>query len=129
MRERLRKKKRVSGYVLGRAREWNLGNKMRKFGYVVFRMPQSKGGLSDSKVKPVDLVAMRDDDMKPFLIQVSKYLRDITREEIDELVRISKKAGAEPLLAYIHNGDSKRRTWHFQNAETGASVSILPPSR
>lgn len=123
----MRKKKRKSGYVLGRAREWNLGNKMRKFGYVVFRMPQSKGGLADSKVKPVDLIAMRDSDMKPFLIQVSKYLEDITKEEIDELVRISRKAGAKPLLAYVHNGDSTRREWHFQNAETGAAISILPP--
>ena len=118
------RRRRSSGYVLGRAREWNLGNKLRGLGYIVFRMPQSKGGLPTSKIKPVDLIAMSDKGAKPILIQVSKNFRDITKDEIDELVKISEKAGADPLLAYVTKSEGNRSRWQFREAKTMDIVEI-----
>ena len=112
------KRKGTSGYVLGRAREWNLGNKLRKKDFLIFRMPQSKGGLPQSKVKPIDLIAMKSELKRPIFIQVSKRLRDITQEEIDELMKVSEIAGADPILAYVKDKEKERSKWRFKDPKT-----------
>ena len=112
------KRKGTSGYVLVRAREWNLGNKLRKKDFLIFRMPQSKGGLPQSKVKPIDLIAMKSELKRPIFIQVSKRLRDITQEEIDELMKVSEIAGADPILAYVKDKEKERSKWRFKDPKT-----------
>ena len=109
--------KKTSGYVLGRSREWNLGNKLRKLGYIIFRSPQSKGGLPNVKVKPVDLIALKS-GKKAIFIQASKYYSHITDAEKSELIHISNLAGAIPILAYTLETYNDKQRWRFKDART-----------
>ena len=115
--------KKTSGYVLGRSREWNLGNKLRKFGYIIFRSPQSKGGLPNVKVKPVDLIALKS-GKKTLFIQASKYYSHISDVEKFELVHISKLAGAIPILAYTLENYKDKQRWRFKDARTLKEVQF-----
>jgi len=92
------------GYKEGRARENYLKRKLIDNGWLVLRATGSAGGLPSSKVKPIDLIAMKSG--KILLIQVSKRKSDITKEEINELKRLAKIAGAEAVIAY-RSGRSK----------------------
>jgi len=86
------------GYKEGRARENYIKRKLIDNGWLVLRATGSAGGLPSSRVKPIDLIAMKNGRI--LLIQVSKRKSDITEEEIDELKRLAKIAGAEAVIAY-----------------------------
>jgi Holliday junction resolvase len=102
------------GYKEGRDRENYVKSKLVKEGWLAFRMTGSAGGVASSKVKPIDIIAVRrkknddnsnsndgDDGSEVMFIQVSKRKRDITDEEIRELKRLADMVGAKAVIAYV----------------------------
>ncbi|MEM1525134.1 MAG: hypothetical protein QW372_01900 [Nitrososphaerales archaeon] len=90
--------KRVSGYKLGRAREHSLRYKLIREGWFCIRCQGSAGGMPQSKIKPIDLIAIKKNVV--WFIQVSKNLNNISKKESYELGRLAKKYGAKPIIAY-----------------------------
>lgn len=105
------KRRKVSGYVRGRGRELGFVYKLWGLGYYAQRSFRSAGGQPGAEVKPVDVIASKQSEIsctkcgnkiqipKLLFIQISKYYRDISKEEKVELLRLAKIAGAKPLLA------------------------------
>jgi Holliday junction resolvase len=87
-----------ANYVLGRAREHSFRYKLIKEGWFCIRCQGSAGGSPNSKVRPIDLIAIRSGVV--WFIQVSKRLRDISHREIDELTTLARRYGATPVIAY-----------------------------
>jgi Holliday junction resolvase len=105
----------TGGYVLGRRREHAVKRNLLLRGWVVFRSFRSAGGLPQSTVKPVDLVALKS-GYKPLLIQVSKHRYAISQDELVELKKICVMCGAVPVLVYKKK---KVRGFVFEDANTG----------
>jgi Holliday junction resolvase len=108
------------GYKEGRDRENYVKSKLVKGGWLAFRMTGSAGGVASSKVKPIDIIAVRrkDDDnsnsndgdgSEVMFIQVSKRKRDITEEEIKELKRLADMVGARAVIAYTRKDKNNRK--------------------
>jgi Holliday junction resolvase len=79
-------------------------------------MTGSAGGLSYSKVKPIDIIAIRrkdDDSSEVLFIQVSKRKRDITDEEVKELKRLADMVGAKAVIAYTRKDKNNRKITRY----------------
>ena len=93
----------MKGYVQGRQRENTIKQLFWTYGYTCFRPAASAGGDPKSDVKPVDLIALKQD--KPtLLVQASKRPRDVTNAELEELKRLAAKAGATACTVTLQDG-------------------------
>jgi Holliday junction resolvase len=98
------------GYKEGRDRENYVKSKLIKEGWLAFRMTGSAGGVASSRVKPIDIIAVRRTAtgyVEVLFIQVSKRKRDITDEEIRELKRLADMVGAKAVIAYVQKVKGK----------------------
>ena len=113
-----------NSYILGRSREHNLLNKLRKNDWFAIRGSGSKAGMvivNEKKYFPIDLISIKKKNKKTIVwfIQVSKYFTDIDDIEKKYLARWAKKVGAKAILAWTHEKrskfDPKRGKWQFYN--------------
>lgn len=86
----------MSSYSIGAGFEYRYKVKLEKGGWFVIRTPKSKGGFTKSKLKPIDLVAIKDGKCKLFSLKFGKT--SFSKAEIEELKKIKEIAKCPVIL-------------------------------